>query len=353
MTSDPMRICFVVNDVDTEVSRAATTVIARAAAMAGHTVYMAGVADLSYHSPATVRAICRRAPEGGGENQEAFLEAVQGPQVERSVVSSSEMDVLYLRYNPMEEMEHRPWDHDTAMAFGQMASLQGVIVLSDPFTLPYANNKLYMEHFPESIRPRTVITRSYEEIVRFHADEKGKIVLKPLRGYGGKDVFLVDEDAANLKQIVESITRTTFVVAQEFIPEAADGDTRLFLFNGRPLVVEEKCAALRRVGRDGDFRSNLSAGGKAEKAVVTDRILEIARIVRPRLIADGLFDVGLDIVGDKLIEINAMSAGGLNAAGHLEGVDFGAEVVRLIERKLQYRRENGNEIPNRLLATLD
>jgi glutathione synthase len=353
MPDKRMTIAFVVNDVDTEVPPAATTVLARAAAVMGHTVYMVGVGDLSYYSGGRLGALARKAPEGGADSQAAFLDAVQGRDAPRVVVYSDQLDVLFLRYNPVEEMEHRPWEYDAGIAFGQMAVLQGVIVLSHPYTLPYAINKMYLEHFPEDIRPRTVITRSYDEIVRFHQEQKGRMVVKPLKGYGGRDVFLVNKDAANLKQIVESITRSSYVIAQEFLPAAKDGDTRLFLFNAKPLVAEGKYAALRRVNEAGDFRSNMSAGGKPHKAEITPRMLEIAEIVRPRLLADGIFDVGLDIVGDKLVEINAISAGGLNAAGRLEGVDFGAEVVRLIERKVAYRRHYGTQLRNRALAVMD
>jgi glutathione synthase len=353
MFAEPMTIAFVVNDVDTEVPPAATTVIARAAAARGHTVYMIGVADLSYYSNGRITAVARRAPAGGAVSQEEFLTAVQSKDAARVVVASDEIDVLYLRYNPMEELEHRPTDYDAGIVFGQMAVTQGVIVLSHPYTLHYAMNKMYLEHFPDTIRPRTVITRRFEEVLRFHDEEGGRIVVKPLHGYGGKDVYLVDRDAANLRQIVESITRFSSVIAQEYLPAARDGDTRLFLFNGRPLVCDGKYAALRRVNEQGDFRSNLTAGGKAHKAEITPRMLEIAEIVRPRLLADGIFDVGLDIVGDKLVEINAISAGGLNAAGRLEGVDFGSEVVRLIERKVNYRRQYGAQLRNRALAVLD
>jgi glutathione synthase len=353
MSAEPMKIAFLVNDVDTEVPPAATTVIARAAAVMGHTVHMVGVGDISYRSDGRLSLTCRTAPPKGAKDQTAFLAAVQGRDAERTVVSSSDLDVLYLRYNPLEALENAPWAHDAGMALGQMAVLQGVIVLSHPYTLPIAVNKLYLEHFPESIRPRTVITRSYDEILRFHEAEGGRIVLKPLQGYGGRDVFLVEEGAHNLRQIVEAIARNGYVIAQEYLPEAADGDTRLFLFNGRPLVVDGKYAALRRVSGGGDFRSNMTAGGKPAKAEITPRMLEIAEIVRPRLLADGIFDAGLDIVGDRLVEINAISSGGLNAAGVLEGVDFGGEVIRLIERKVAHRRHYGSQLRNRAMAVLE
>lgn len=263
------------------------------------------------------------------------------------------MDVLYLRYNPSEDTGGKPWEYDAGITFGQMAVLRGVIVLSHPFTLSYAVNKMYLEHFPETIRPRTVITRSYDEIRRFHEEQGGKIVLKPLRGYGGQDVYRLDENAANLKQIVESIGRAGYIIAQEYLPAAEEGDTRFFLFNGKPLVVEGKYAAVRRVNETGDFRSNMSAGGMPQKAEVTAKMLEIAEIVRPRLLADGIFDVGLDVVGDKLVEINTISSGGLNAAEELEGVKFGEEVVRMIERKVAHRRQYGTQLRNRALAVME
>jgi glutathione synthase len=353
MPGDGMRIGFLVNDVDTEVPAAATTVMAHSAAAMGHTVFMFGAADLTYRSEGGIGATARRAPGDGGGSQEGFLEAVQGKAAERVPITAADMDVLYLRYNPVEDPEGRPWEYDSGYIFGQMAVREGLIVLSHPYTLSYAVNKMYLEHFPAEIRPRTVITRSYEEVARFHGENKGKIVVKPLRGYGGHDVYLVGKDAANLRQIVESICRNSFVIAQEYLPEAKDGDTRLFLFNGKPLVVDGKYAALRRVNASGDFRSNMTAGGRPARAEITPKILEIAETLRPRLLADGIFDAGIDIVGDKLVEINAISSGGLNAASRLEGVNFGEAVVRLIESKVNHRRLYGPQLRNRALAVMD
>ncbi|CAN5687481.1 glutathione synthase [soil metagenome] len=348
-----MRIGFLVNDVDTEVAVAATTVMAHSAAALDHTVYMFGATDLTYRSEGGIGALARKAPEGGGGSQEAFLAAIQGRDAERVPITAADMDVLYLRYNPGESPTEKPWEYDSGYIFGQMAVLEGVIVLSHPFTLAYAINKMYLEHFPAEIRPKTLITRNYDEVARFHEEHKGKIVVKPLRGYGGQDVYMVKKDADNLRQIVESICRNSFVIAQEFLPEAKDGDIRLFLFNGKPLVVDGKYAALRRVNASGDFRSNMTAGGRPEKAEITPKILEIAEILRPRLLADGIFDVGIDIVGDKLVEINSISSGGLNAAGRLEGVDFGQAVVCMIERKVNHRRLYGQQLRNRALAVMD
>ncbi len=353
MPRNRLTIGIVVNDIDTETPRAATTVIAYAAARAGHAVHMISVGELTYHSDGRIAAISRKAPRDGAATQEEFLAAIQAADTPRSVIETGKLDVLYLRYNPVEDTGERPWEPDAGIVFGQMAVLHGVIVLSHPYTLSYAINKMYLEQFPESIRPRSIITRSYDEVRRFYEEQKKRIVLKPLRGYGGQDVYLLDRDDTNMKQIVESISRYSYVIAQEYLPAAKDGDIRLFLFNGKPLVVDDCYAALRRISAEGDFRSNMTAGGKPAVAAITPRILEIAEAVRPRLLADGIFDAGIDIVGDKLVEINAISAGGLNAAGKLQGVDFGPAVVALIERKAAHRRKYGQQLRNRALAVMD
>jgi glutathione synthase len=348
-----MKIGFLVNDVDTEHPSAATTVMSHSAAGRGHEVHMIGVGKLTYASQGGLEVEARRAPDPAGRDQKEWLAALQSPDAERSRLKVSDLDVLYLRYNPSEDPEGRPWETDAGIVFGQMAVLEGVLVLSHPFTLSYAVNKMYLEHFPEEVRPRTIITRSYDEVARFHKAEKGRIVVKPLRGYGGQDVYLVKKDADNLRQIVESISRYSYVIAQEFLPAAKDGDTRLFLFNGKPLVVDGKYAAVRRVNEAGDFRSNMSLGGRPHLPEITPRMLEIVEMVRPRLIADGIFDVGLDIVGDRLVEINTISSGGLNAASKLQGVSFGEAVIELIERKVAYRQRYGHQLRNRALAVMD
>ena len=348
-----MRILFVVNDVDTEVDRAATTVLATAASRRGHDVFMIGVGELDYFEDGGVGGDARRGPGSDVESQQAFLDVVQGRDAEREAVTAEDLDVIWLRYNPSEEVGERAWAQHAGILFGQVALEHGVVVLNHPYSLSWAINKMYFQQFPEAVRPACIITRSYEKVRAFHESHDGRIVLKPLMGYGGADVFLVGQDADNLRQIVESIARSGYVIAQQFLPRAEDGDTRLFLINGRPLVVDGKYAAVRRVAGGEDFRSNMTAGGRPELPEVDDEMLRLASIVGPKLIKDGIFCAGLDIVGDKLVEINTISAGGLNIAGKLQGVDFGEAIIEKVERKVFYKQHYGEHIRNIELATLD
>src|SRR5690606_21733401 len=149
-----------------------------------------------------------------------------------------------------------------------------------------------------------------------------------------------------------SISRDGYVVAQEYLPEAQDGDIRLFLVNGKPIVVDGKYAALHRLQKDGEIRSNIHRGGKAGKAGITGEILEIVGAVRPKPIGDGMFFVGLDIVGTYLMEINVFSTGGLSNASQLYGFDFVTPVIEAIEQKIRYRSLYPKEISNKKIATI-
>ncbi|MBW2494387.1 MAG: glutathione synthase, partial [Deltaproteobacteria bacterium] len=139
---------------------------------------------------------------------------------------------------------------------------------------------------------------------------------------------------------------------QEYLPAAQEGDTRLFLMNGQPLRHRGKYAAFRRVRTGDDMRSNIHAGGKLREATITDQHLRIAEIVRPKVVQDGMFLVGLDIVGDKLMEINVFSPGGLGSAQRFEKVNFAHAVIEALERKVDYMSYYRRNFDNLEMATL-
>ena len=150
-------------------------------------------------------------------------------------------------------------------------------------------------------------------------------------------MFLVrPTDMPNLNQMIESVLRDGYAIAQEYLPQARFGDLRVFMMNGKLLRRGNKIAAVRRIPGEGDMRSNITAGGTAQTEEVGDEVFNIAELLRPRLVADGLFLVGLDVVGAKLMEVNVFSPGNLNTSGLLAGVDFLPEVIAAIERKVEY-----------------
>ena len=228
----------------------------------------------------------------------------------------------------------------------------GVIVLSDPNGLAKASSKMYFQLFPEAVRPRTLITRDRDEIKHF-AKEEGTIVIKPLQGSGGASVFLVRQDRHSEPEPDDRRGQPDgFVIAQEYLPAAEEGDMRLFVMNGRPLRVKGKYAAFRRVRSGDDMRSNIHAGGTKAAAEIDSTALQIAEIVRPKLVQDGMFLVGLDIVGDKLMEINVFSPGGLGSAQQFEKTNFSKTVIEAIERKVEYMQYYGRNFDNVDMCTL-
>lgn len=146
--------------------------------------------------------------------------------------------------------------------------------------------------------------------------------------------------------------RDGYIIAQEYLPAAEDGDIRLFIMNGTPLRYKGRYAAFRRVRKGDDMRSNIHAGGRLRQAEITSKHLQLAEIVRPKLVQDGMFLVVLDIVGDKLMEINVFSPGGLGSAQKFEKVNFCNAVLDAMERKVEYMSYYQRNFDNDEMATL-
>jgi glutathione synthase len=348
-----MRIGFVVNSIATEQPTYTTTRLAMGAANRGHETWLIGVDDFSHQPDGAVAARARAAPGRRHRSLENFLARIQDHAEERDHISVDDLDVLILRNDPADDLLERPWAVTSGILFAQLSVAKGTLVLNDPANLANAVNKTYFQHFPEAVRPRTLISRDPTEIASFVDDAGGRAVLKPLQGSGGSGVFLVSSDESpNLNQMIDAIGRDGYIVAQEVLPDAEHGDVRLFIMNGEPLRSGEHYAAFRRVNETADLRSNMRVGGQSEQVEVTDPMLDLAEAVRPKLIADGMFLVGLDIVGDKLMEINVFSPGGLGSCERLYGVDFVGPVVDALERKDALRHHYGTRLDNARLATL-
>ncbi|MCA8961042.1 MAG: glutathione synthase [Planctomycetes bacterium] len=348
-----MRIGFLVNEVTTEKETYTTVRLGMTATARGHEAWFMGLADLAYDPDGSVHArACRVSRRQQYKSAAVYLEHLRGPKAHRERVEVTGLDALLLRSDPAGE-GGRPWAPPAGLLFAQLAAQHGVIVLNDPYGLARAQNKMYFQGFPEEVRPRTLITRDKEEIRAFAREQGDTIVLKPLQGSGGQGVFLVrPSELGNINQMVEAISRDGYIIAQEYLPAAAEGDIRLFVMNGMPLREKGKYAAFRRTRAADDIRSNVHAGGTVCAANIGDTELRIVEIVRPKLVEDGMFLVGLDIVGDKLMEINVFSPGGLGNAQKFEGPNFARTVVEAIERKVEYSGYYGRNFNNTDMATL-
>ncbi len=348
-----MRVCMVVNNIKTEGPHYTTTLLAQKLHNRKHQVFYIGVEDLSYYPEGRVGGRAVQADQKMYRTTSSYLEALKVNCSKKEKITTADIDILFLRNDPAQEDKTRAWARVAGISFGQMATQDGVIVLNDAYGLSRALNKMYFQQFPQEVRPETLISRNKMEINDFFLKNGENIVLKPLFGSGGKSVFQVNRDnMKNLNQMIEAISDDGYVVAQEYLPESEKGDTRVYLMNGKLMVHKGKYAALQRVNPMGDIRSNLHVGGTAQPAVVTDEIIRIASMVRPYIVRDGMFFVGLDIIGSKLIEVNVFSPGGFYSACRLENTDFTELVIQALEHKVYLKSLYHGKLPNNILAIL-
>ena len=206
-------------------------------------------------------------------------------------------------------------------------------MVNDPITLRRATNKLNLEEFPEKIRPRSLVTRDPEAIERFVSDV-GHRVVKPLYGAKGRNVFMIEnEGETNLAQMTEAVLQDGYAIVQQFVDGGENGDARIFLLEGQILEHDGQLAAFRRVPMGNDPRANISAGGRSVPLEVGDVERGIVEAMSNKLVADGMYFVGIDVIGDKVVEINADSPGGMQSVERLYEIDVCPTVIEVLERR--------------------
>ena len=326
-----MRLAFFVNDVATEIDEYTTTRLARAAAQGGHEVWYVGVGDLEFgESDGQLVARARAAEFDKDDTLESFMERIKQRDAERIVMD--DLDALFLRNDSIEDLQQRPWASPLGVVFGQMLKARGVTVVNDPMSLVRATSKFYLEEFPERIRPRSLVTREPEAIERF-ISKVGHCVLKPLYGAKGRNVFMIeDEGEANLAQMTEAVLQDGYALVQEFVDGGENGDARIFLLEGQILERDGKLAAFRRVPTGNDPRANISVGGRSVPLEIGDAERGIIDAMSEKLVADGMFFVGIDVIGDKVVEINE-STGGMQSVEWLYEIDVCPTVIEALERR--------------------
>lgn len=327
-----MRLAFFVNDVAAEIDEYTTTRLARAAAQAGHEVWYVGVSDVELgESDGQLMARAQAAEFERDDTLETFMERIKKRDAERIVMD--DLDALFLRNESIDDLQNRPWASPLGVVFGQMLKARGVTVVNDPMSLIRATSKLYLEEFPAKIRPRSLVTHDPAAIERFVA-EVGHSVVKPLYGAKGRNVFMIEnQDEPNLAQMTEAVRQDGYAVVQEFVDGGEDGDARIFLLEGKILEREGKPAAFRRVPTGNDPRANISKGGRSVPLEIGAVERGIVEAMSAKLVADGMYFVGIDVIGDKVVEINAESPGGMQSVERLYDVDVCPTVIEALERR--------------------
>jgi glutathione synthase len=233
----------------------------------------------------------------------------------------ADVDVVWLRQDPPFDMGYITTTHLLDRLKGQ------TLVVNDPFWVRNSPEKLLVLDFPD-LTPPTAVARDLDVLKAFKA-RHGDVILKPLYGNGGAGVFRLGPEDRNLNALHElfsSINREP-LIAQKFLPDVAAGDKRIILVDGEPV------GAINRVPAEGETRSNMHVGGRAEKIGLTAREHEICAAIGPRLREMGQIFVGIDVIGDYLTEINVTSPTGIQELERFDGVNIAAKIWDAIEAK--------------------
>ncbi|ARR50154.1 TPA: glutathione synthase [Photobacterium damselae] len=239
-------------------------------------------------------------------------------------IALSELDAVLMRKDP-------PFDTEYIYAtyILERAEVEGTLIVNKPQSLRDCNEKLFTAWFPE-LTPTTMVTRRADKIKAFH-QQHGDVILKPLDGMGGSSIFRVMNGDPNVSVIIETLTNMgqNYCMAQTFVPDISNGDKRILVVDGEPMPY-----CLARIPAKGETRGNLAAGGRGEARPLSETDRRIAEAVAPTLKEKGLIFVGLDVIGDKLTEINVTSPTCIREIEAAFDISITGKLMDAIERRL-------------------
>jgi glutathione synthase len=243
----------------------------------------------------------------------------------RTVVLDEEVDAAFQRVDP-------PVDAAYITATQLLGVCRRTLVLNDPRSVLAYNEKIWTIRYAD-LMPETIVTRQAAELRDFQAKMGGRIIVKPLDGKGGEGIFQLIDGDPNIGSILEQATAfdTDWAMGQQFMPQVSEGDKRILMLEGEVL------GALLRVPPDGNLRANLHVGGKAVRTELSDDDRHIIETIAPALADEGLWFVGIDVIGGKLTEINVTSPTGMQEVNRLDGVKLEAIFFDRLEEKLRER----------------
>ncbi|MEO8891966.1 MAG: glutathione synthase [Coleofasciculaceae cyanobacterium] len=232
-----------------------------------------------------------------------------------------EMDAVFMRTDPPVTV---PYLYATYIL--DYINPEKTLVVNTPAGIRMANEKMYALQF-ESVIPETIVSQD-KGVIRKFLDEKGTAVLKPLGGKAGEGILILDKSDRNFNSLIEVSTHQGRepVMVQTYLPAAKDGDKRIIMLNGKPI------GAVNRIPTGNEFRGNMAVGGRVAETNITEQEQKICAVVGPKLEQDGLYFVGIDVIGGYLTEVNVTSPTGIREIDRLSGTRLGEEVITWVEK---------------------
>ena len=232
-----------------------------------------------------------------------------------------EMDAVFMRTDPPVTI---PYLYATYIL--DYIDPEKTLVINTPAGIRMANEKMYALQFKEVI-PETIVSQDKSVIQKF-VEKQGAGVLKPLGGKGGEGILFLEPSDRNFNSLVEVSTQRGRepVMIQTYLPAAKEGDKRIILLNGKPI------GAVNRIPTGKEFRGNMAVGGRVAATEMTPQDQKICEQVGPQLQKDGLYFVGIDVIGGYLTEVNVTSPTGIREIDRLNNVRLGEQVIEWVEQ---------------------
>ncbi|MDJ0553951.1 MAG: glutathione synthase [Microcoleaceae cyanobacterium MO_207.B10] len=234
------------------------------------------------------------------------------------------MDAVFMRKDPPVTI---PYLYATYLL--DYINPEKTLVINSPHGLRTANEKMYALQFTEAI-PETIVSQD-KQVIREFVESKTAAVLKPLGGKAGEGILFLEHTDRNFNSLIEISTKQGKepVMCQTFLPAAKEGDKRIIMLNGKAI------GAVNRIPTGKEFRGNMAVGGRVAKTEITEREYEICEYLAPKLIADGLYFVGIDVIGGYLTEVNVTSPTGIREIDLLDNVNLGKKVIEWVIDKIR------------------
>lgn len=327
-----MRAIFLTNEVAELVPKMTTARMVVAAAGLGIETWVAELGAL-----------------GIDERGEAILRACPAPttldalpalsKAARRPLTIETSDVVFVRLNPARFGE--PWQIDFTLWMLRLLARRGVTAVNSGESLERTATKAFLSELPAELRPAQAVTADVEDALRAIARLGPEVVLKPARGTRGIGVVLLDARNTSPRPLVELLLERGVVVIQERLVSEDGADKRVVMVDGRPLEVDGRTVAIRRVPAPGEFRSNLHAGAKSELCSLSNEENALLSALGPHLSKAGLRVAGVDILAGKILEINVWAPGGLGPFAELTGIDASTPLLAALLSKAQEARPTG------------
>ena len=229
------------------------------------------------------------------------------------------MDAVFMRQDPPVTI---PYLYATYLL--DYINPEKTLVINSPQGLRTANEKMYALQFTKVI-PQTIVSQD-KQVIREFLEAQGAAVLKPLGGKAGEGILFLEPTDRNFNSLIEISTKQGQepMMIQSYLPAAKEGDKRIIMLNGKPI------GAVNRIPTGKEFRGNMAVGGRVAQTEITEREYEICEYLAPKLIADGLYFVGIDVIGGYLTEVNVTSPTGIREIDLLDNVNLGKQVIEWV-----------------------